>query len=89
MLYRALIGVIEPGLPTMDRSYEAQEQFEKAPLEDEGQGYIAVTDVASFYPHVDHGLVEREIVAQTGEASLAETLVARQLDCSGAGPSAI
>jgi RNA-directed DNA polymerase len=74
VLFRALVEAIEDRVPAPDRSHEAKDRFEQSPLEDSSNRFVVVADVASFYPSIDHGLVHTEIVSQTGEALLAETL---------------
>ncbi|MDQ3381569.1 MAG: reverse transcriptase domain-containing protein [Actinomycetota bacterium] len=74
VLYRALCDVVRPNLPTLDRSFSRKQELERAPLEAAGCEYVVIGDVASFYDLVDHGLLVEEIVAQSGEAEVAETL---------------
>lgn len=74
VLYRGLTSLLEQQVPGFDRSYEEKRRFEHSPLEVEGCSYVVVADVSAFYDYVDHSMLEEEIVAQTGEAEVAELL---------------
>ena len=74
VLFRALVALIEPRLPTVDRSFAEKKRVERLPLEHPGTTYVVVADVAAFYDFIDHGRLEEEIVGQTGEAAVAEML---------------
>jgi Reverse transcriptase (RNA-dependent DNA polymerase) len=74
VLYRALTALLEPDLLSVDRSFEQKEEVERAPAQHPGVTHVVLSDAAAFYDFVDHGLLEEELVAQTGEAVVAETL---------------
>jgi RNA-directed DNA polymerase len=69
--YRALIAEIQQRLPQFERSRDAHESFVRAPLEAEGARFVVMSDVASFYQYIDHGLLQSELVAQTGDGHIA------------------
>jgi RNA-directed DNA polymerase len=74
VVYRALIAPLEPELPQVDRSFERKKEIERAPLEHPGTTHVLISDVAAFYDFVDHGLLEEELVSQTGESTLADVI---------------
>jgi Reverse transcriptase (RNA-dependent DNA polymerase) len=76
VLYRALCASVEDGLPTVDRSHQRKRELERAPLDVDGVQYVVIGDVAAFYDAVDHGRLAQEVVAQTGDAEIAEALSA-------------
>jgi hypothetical protein len=56
------------------RSFESQQELESAPIDQSTQPVIVISDVADFYPTIDHGILEDELVAQTGDAESAHAL---------------
>ncbi|WP_170026436.1 reverse transcriptase domain-containing protein [Actinomadura oligospora] len=74
VLYRAIVNLISESLPERLRTRAPIDQFRKAPLEVSNVEYIAKTDVTSYYEFVDHELLMSELIAQTGEALLIDTL---------------
>lgn len=76
VLYEALASKIASYLPPISREYRDWEAFAKAPLAETGTRYVVSADIASFYHYVDHELLESELVAQTGDAALANTMSA-------------
>jgi hypothetical protein len=75
VLFRALVQDIEADVPMPDRSPDAFEAFQAAPLE-AAHLYVAVGDVASFYFFVDHQLLESRLVETSARADTAEALCA-------------
>lgn len=74
VLYRALTGLVEPGLPELDRTFERKQELERVPLADPESTYVVLSDVAAFYDGVDHGRLVQELVAQTGEGEVADAI---------------
>ena len=74
VLFRALLDALAPMLPVLDRSYEQRDAAQRAPLAIEGTTHVVIGDIAAFYDQIDHGLLQAELVAETGEAEIAETL---------------
>jgi hypothetical protein len=71
VVYEALIRKLEPLLPAVDRGRDVYEGFKNAPLESEGAQFVVMADIASCYQYIDHGLLETELVNQTGDAHAA------------------
>lgn len=68
LLYRGLVSLIEISSHlTMDRSHEAYEAFQQAPLQIEGCRYVLKADITAYYQYVDHERLVDEVVAQTGD----------------------
>ena len=74
VLYRALEDKLAPSLAEVDRSWEAKQAFERAPLEVDAR-YVVIADVAAFYDFVDHAMLEDELVGQTGDADVVELAI--------------
>jgi hypothetical protein len=74
ILYRALEEQLASALPGLDRSWEAKQAFERAPLEADAN-YVVIADVAGFYDFIDHSMLEEELIAQTGDADVVELAV--------------
>jgi RNA-directed DNA polymerase len=83
VLYRALTELLRPTVEAADRSFLQKQRTARAPLDHPEVSYIVVSDVAAFYDFIDHGLLAEELVAQTGEAAVAETLTALLLVLMG------
>lgn len=66
-LYTALVQLLRPSLPAIERTHEAYESFVRAPLEVGDVSYVVVADVVGYHDAVDHGLLLREIVELTGQ----------------------
>jgi RNA-directed DNA polymerase len=72
--YQALVAHLADHLPPFERSSEAYEKFKQGPIEYAGSGFVVMADVAACYQYIDHGLLEAEIVAQTGEGQAAAAI---------------
>lgn len=75
LLYRALVVAWKDLLPIPERSSEAFETFDEAPLADQAATYIVSSDIAAFYQYVDYDMLSREVVARTGDVARVDKLV--------------
>lgn len=76
VLYQALAASLESLMPAMSsRTFDNWSSFHAAPLLEEEVTHIVSADVSSFYQYVDHDLLARELVSQTGDADLAQLVV--------------
>ena len=71
VLMRALTNELSTDLPAPDRSFEAQQAFQRRPLETDA-AYVVIADVSSFYFFVDHELLASRLVDLTARADTAE-----------------
>jgi hypothetical protein len=71
VLLRALANELDADIPEFERSFEAQQAFQRRPLETEAS-HIVIADVASFYFFVDHELLASRLVDLTARADTAE-----------------
>jgi hypothetical protein len=69
--YRALVARVEEDLPAAERGNDVYEVFKRAPTESGAGSFVVMSDVASCYQYIDHGLLESELVAQTGDGQVA------------------
>ena len=74
VLLRALVMDLGDDAPIPERSGEAFNAFQAAPLEVPEHQYITVSDVASFYFYVDHQLLESRVVEASAKADTAEAI---------------
>lgn len=75
VLMHALDQHTSSRLPTWQRDSTAYEAFQKEPAEVVGDyGYVLLADVANFYEYVDHQLLLDQLVDETGEAEVADSL---------------
>jgi RNA-directed DNA polymerase len=75
LLYRALVGAWLDRLPEPERSSEAFDTFEEAPLGEPEAAYVVSSDIVAFYQYIDYDLLSRELVARTGDAARVDTLI--------------
>jgi hypothetical protein len=71
VLLRALANELSADIPPFDRSFQAQEAFQRRPLET-GASYVVIADVSAFYFFVDHELLASRLVDLTARADTAE-----------------
>lgn len=74
--YRALVAPLREALELRDRTYATFREFSAGPIQESNTEYIVRADVASFYQYVDHDLLHDEIVDQTGNAAVAQSISA-------------
>jgi hypothetical protein len=74
VVLRALTDEISPDVPAFDRSWEANERFQRAPLATD-LGYIVIADVASFYFNVGHEMLASRIVDVSARADTAQVVI--------------
>lgn len=67
LLYRSAVSLIEAVTGPSNRSQDAYEAFQNAPLGFEGCRYVLKADIASYYQYVDHERLVDEVVARTGD----------------------
>jgi hypothetical protein len=76
ILYRGLVSLIENSSHILsDRSHDAYEAFQKAPLQIEDCRYVLKTDITAYYQYVDHERLVDEVVTQTGDDLVISTVV--------------
>jgi RNA-directed DNA polymerase len=75
VIYRAIVDDVAKQLPALDRSTEAYTNFWNGPLTDRRVVSVGLADVSACYQYIDHVLLEKELVRQTGEADLNGTLI--------------
>jgi RNA-directed DNA polymerase len=80
LAYRALVNKLQPSLPPLVRGGSSWPDFRRRPLGRPGK-YIVATDIAACYQGIDHGLLSRELLLQTGGHEVVETLVALLAQC--------
>lgn len=80
--YRSLTAKIEPHLPALRRGRSHWRQFQRAPLQRDGR-YIVASDIASCYRYIDHGLLSEELLIQTGEHDVIDSVVVLLQEASG------
>ncbi|MFD9935863.1 RNA-directed DNA polymerase [Streptomyces massasporeus] len=73
-LYRAVVNLLNEDLPPMDRSSEAYESFELAPIGESDTKFVIKTDIANYFSSIDHELMSEEIVARTGRSEISSYL---------------
>jgi hypothetical protein len=74
VVLRALTDEISPDVPPFDRSWGANERFQRAPLETH-LDYIVIADVASFYFKVGHAMLASRIVDVSARADTAQVVI--------------
>lgn len=74
--YRALVDPLKTSLELRERSFATFSEFNLGPVDHEGVEYVVRADVASYYQFVDHDFLREEIVDQTGNAAIAESISA-------------
>lgn len=75
LAYTALTDKLRPSLPSVERSRAAWRAFQRAPLDLPGE-YVVGSDIASCYQYLDHALLAEELLVQTGEHEVVETVTA-------------
>lgn len=75
-LYDALVDNLRPSLPRESRTRENWNAFRRFGLPDSYSParYVVTLDIAAMYEYVDHELLQQELVIQTMDASVVETL---------------
>lgn len=73
LLYRGAVSLVEARTGSPDRSQEAYEEFQRAPLDIDNCSHVLKADIASYYQYIDHERLVDEVVAQSGD-DLAVTL---------------
>lgn len=81
LIYRGLGSLVEAGVGAPDRSPEAFETFQVAPLAVKDATHVFKADIASYYQYVDHERLVDEVVAQIGD-DRAISAIARLLQAS-------
>jgi hypothetical protein len=71
VLLRALTNELSTDIPTFDRSFKAQQNFQRRPVE-AATPYVVIADVASFYFYLDHALLASRLVDLTARADTAQ-----------------
>jgi hypothetical protein len=71
VLLRALATEVAADVPPFDRSFAAQQVFQRGPLETPAR-HVVVADIASFYFFVDHRLLASRLVDLTARADTAD-----------------
>jgi hypothetical protein len=71
VLLRALTNELSADIPSFDRSFKAQQDFQRRPV-DAATPYVVIADIASFYFYLDHALLASRLVDLTARADTAE-----------------
>lgn len=67
LLFRGAVGLVESSSnSTSDRSFEAYQTFQQAPLQASDARYVFKTDIAAYYQYIDHERLVDEVISQTG-----------------------
>ncbi|MBY4213794.1 RNA-directed DNA polymerase [Rhodococcus fascians] len=99
VVYRALVDFILRNFPPLDRTGEAYKLFVTAPLQEAVENatqlqtffqlfessykYVVKTDVTAFYQYVDHGILQQELLTQTGDHEAITLLVELLAEITG------
>lgn len=76
VLFRALVDSISRNIPPELMKRPPITDFYHAPVPtSQTTGYISKTDITAFYEYIDHGILEGELLAQTGEALAIDLLM--------------
>lgn len=71
VVYRGVVGLLEPQLPQQSRVRMSFDEFQLAPLDQSDASFVLVTDITNFYEYIDHQLLQDELVARTAEGTIA------------------
>ena len=82
LAYSALTARLMPALPAVGRGRAQWRAFQRAPLEHPGK-YVVASDIAACYQYIDHGLLTEELLVQTGEHAVVETVTALLRETGG------
>ncbi|MGI8692893.1 MAG: RNA-directed DNA polymerase [Geodermatophilaceae bacterium] len=82
LAYSALTARLRPVLPAVGRGRTQWRAFQRAPLEHPGK-YVVASDIAACYQYIDHGLLTEELLVQTGEHAVVETVTALLRETGG------
>jgi hypothetical protein len=63
LLYRGAVSLIEDAAGPPDRSREAYDAFQHAPVDYEGCRYVLKADIAAYYQYVDHERLVDEVAS--------------------------
>jgi RNA-directed DNA polymerase len=80
--YRVLASRLASALPVVSRGKTAWRAFQRSPLEHEGR-YVVASDIAACYQHIDHGLLEQELLIKTGDHLAVEAVSSLLFETSG------
>ncbi|WP_426594407.1 RNA-directed DNA polymerase [Cellulomonas sp. McL0617] len=75
VLYRALVTALAGSLPAHLSSRPRIADFHRAPLDVPDVAYVTKTDVTSYYEFVDHDILAEQLIAQTGDEVVVNSLV--------------
>lgn len=73
MAYRTLAEQLAITLPAMRRSRADWKEFKRSPLSRKGR-YVVGADIAACYQQIDHELLARELLVQTGEFEIVDAI---------------
>jgi len=74
LAYSVLTARLRPALPTVKRDRVQWRAFQREPLDHAGR-YVVASDIAACYQYIDHSLLADELLVQTGEHAVIETIV--------------
>ncbi|MFE9743623.1 RNA-directed DNA polymerase [Saccharothrix saharensis] len=75
VLYRALADKLEPSLKAPAKNRGSYDDFLSLPLTAKSAKYVLTADVAACYQYIDHEILERELLAQTGSFAIVRSIL--------------
>jgi RNA-directed DNA polymerase len=82
LAYMALAERLRSALPAVERGKAQWKAFQRAPLQHSGK-YVVASDIAACYQYVDHRLLAEELLVQTGDHPVVETVTALLRETGG------